>query len=98
MSSQVRVDPASLRRLAGDLDDVVSALASAQSSITGSEVSADTFSPAGEILAYVFAASIEYAGTDAFEQAAQVGSIQDRLFRTADQWEAAEEASTVREV
>ncbi|KQY57188.1 MULTISPECIES: type VII secretion target [unclassified Nocardioides] len=96
MSGEVRVDPPSLRRLATELDDVITLLAAAQQSISDSDTQADAFSPSGQPLAYAFLGAIEYAGNDAYEQAAQVASIQRRLNRTADQWEEAEEASTVR--
>jgi hypothetical protein len=97
MSGEIRVDPPSLRRLADDLTDVVDALRDAQNAIIGSEVSPAAFSPSGVPLAFAFAGAIEFAGSDAYEQAEQVGSIQARLHKTAAQWEAAEEQSTVQE-
>lgn len=97
MSGEVRVDPMALRRLAGDLDSVVAELSSAQSAILESELLADAFSPAGVPLAYAFAGAIEYAGMDAYEQAGQVASIQERLEKTAQIWEASDEFSTVEE-
>lgn len=97
MSGEVRVDPPSLRQLAGRLDAVISELSAAQQSVLGSEIQASAFSPTGQPLAAAFLAAIEYAGNDAFEQADQVSSIQRRLSSTADLWEATEEASTVTE-
>lgn len=98
MGSEARVDPPSLRSLAGQLDAVVAKLSAAQRAVLDSEVQADAFSPAGQPLAYAFLGAIEYAGNDAYEQAAQIGSIQRRLERTAQIWEDAEAASTVKEV
>lgn len=98
MGDEVRIQSDSLRRLAGDLDEVVSLLASAQSAVMDSEISGAAFSPSGVSLAYAFAGAIEFAASDALEQAEQIGSIQARLHRTANQWDEAEDASTVRRV
>lgn len=98
MGDHVNVDPASLRRLASDLDSVMSKLGAAQSAVLASEVQPSAFSPSGEPLAYAFLAAIEYAGNDAWEQGDQVASIKRRLERTAAIYEEAEAASTVREV
>ncbi|WP_169799228.1 type VII secretion target [Nocardioides jensenii] len=98
MSGEIRVDPPSLRRLAGDLDDVIQLLSEAQQAIADSDTQADAFSPSGQPLAYAFLGAIEYAGNDAYEQADQIASIQNRLNLTADYWDKAEEAATVRVV
>lgn len=97
MSGQVRVDPPSLRNLATQLDGVHAKLQLAQRAILDSEVQPTAFSPSGEPLAYAFLAAIEYAGSDAYSQADQIGSIQRRLDRTAEIWEQTESASTVEE-
>ncbi|HEY7048739.1 MAG TPA: hypothetical protein VH373_16075 [Jatrophihabitantaceae bacterium] len=97
MSDGETVQPEALRQLAEQLESQLHPLLErAAHSFEAAEIEGEKFSTAGIAMQIAYPGTREFAATDADSKIEVVSAMKEKLSATAEEWDKAEHASTVK--